>query len=92
MGRRHGLRLSVEGRLVVLLRLRELLEQGLRRVKFEGKSRLANGDCGGFLAHLLALQVPLQCVKEQAIMRHAIPIENLLLLLRSNAIVLVEKV
>jgi hypothetical protein len=58
----------------------------------ERECGLADGDSGGFLTHLLALQVALQRVKEEAIMWHAVPVEDLLLLLGSDAVVLVEEV
>ena len=53
--------------------LGELLVQALRRVVLERQGRLADGDGGGFLAHLLALQVTLESVEEQTIMRDAEP-------------------
>jgi hypothetical protein len=75
-----------------LLSLCQLLEKGLGRVELERQRRFADSDRGGFLVHLLPLQISFKCVEEQTIMRHAIPIEHLLLFLRSNAVVLVEKV
>lgn len=84
--------LGVEGGRVGLLGLGQLLIERLRRVVLEGERRLANANGGGFLAHLLALQIPLEGVKEEAIMGHAVPIEDLLLLLGSDAVVLIEEV
>ena len=72
--------------------LGELLKQRLRRVEFEGQGRLANGNGGGFLAHFLALEVALQRVQEKAVMGYAVPVEYLLLLLRADAIILIQKV
>jgi hypothetical protein len=74
------------------LSLGQLLIQRLRRVVLEGQSRFADSDGGGFLAHLLTLQVSLQGVEEEAVMGDAVPIEDLLLLLRSDTVVLVEEV
>jgi hypothetical protein len=84
--------LAVEGGLIVLLGLGELLEERLRRVKFEGERGLADGDCSGFLTHLLSLEVAFKGVQKETVMRHAVPVEDFLLLLRANAVVLVEEV
>ena len=70
----------------------ELFEEGLRRVKLEGQGRFADGDGGGFLTHLLALEVALEGVEEEAIMGDAVPVEDLLFLLGANTVVLVEEV
>ena len=75
-----------------MLGLGQLLEKGLRRVEFEGHGRFADGDRGRLLTHLLALQVPLESIQEQAIMRHAVPVKHLLLLLGPDAVVLVEEI
>ncbi|KAI6755136.1 hypothetical protein HG531_004242 [Fusarium graminearum] len=49
-------------------------------------------NSGGFLAHLLSLEVAFQRVKEQAIMGDAVPVKDFLLLLSSDAVVLVKEV
>jgi hypothetical protein len=77
---------------VRLLRLGQLLIQGLGRIKFERQGRLANGDRSGLLVHLLAFEVSLKRIQEQPIMRNAVPVENLLLLLGTNAVVLVQEI
>jgi hypothetical protein len=82
-GKRGGVR---------LLRLGQLLIQGLGRIKFERQGRLANGNRSGLLVHLLAFEVSLKRIQEQPVMRHAIPVENLLLLLGTDAVVLVQEV
>jgi len=89
---RLRLRLGVESRGVGLLDLCELLEERLRRVKFEGQSWLADCDGRRLLAHLLPLEIALEGVQEQTVMRDAVPVEDFLLLLSSNAVVLVEEV
>lgn len=70
----------------------ELLEKRLRRVEFERESRLADGDGGGLLTHLLSLEVALQRIEEQTVVGNAVPVKDLLLLLCADAVVLVEKV
>jgi hypothetical protein len=74
------------------LRLGELLEERLRRVKLEREGRLAHGHGRGLLAHLLALEVALQRVEEEAVVGYAVPVEDLLLLLGADAVVLVEEI
>lgn len=44
------------------------------------------------MAHLLALQVALKSIEEEAVVGHAVPVKDLLLLLGADAVVLVEKV
>jgi hypothetical protein len=75
-----------------LLGLGELFVKGLRGIVLERQGRLANSHCGSLLAHLLALEVSFQGIKEEAVVGNAVPVEDLLLLLRSNAVVLVEEV
>ena len=75
-----------------MLSLGELLIQRLGRVKFEGHGRLADGEGGSLLAHLLPLQVPFQRIEKQSIVGHAVPVKNLLLLLCPDAVVLVEEI
>ena len=75
-----------------MLRLGELLEQRLRRVKLKGQCRLVHGHRGGLLTHLLALEISLKSIEEKTIMRYAVPVKHLLLLLCANAIVLVKEV
>lgn len=58
----------------------------------EGQGGLANGHGGSFLAHLLSLQVTFQRIKKEAIVWYTVPVENLLFLLRADAVVLVKKV
>lgn len=70
----------------------ELLKEGLRRVELEGERRLVDGYGRGLLAHLLALQVPLQSIEEEAVVGYAVPVEHFLLFLSANAVVLVKKV
>lgn len=79
-------------RVVGLLCLGELLEQRLARVEFKRQSRLADGNRRGLLAHLLPLQVAFQRVEEESVMWHAVPVKDLLLLLRADAVVLVQEV
>jgi hypothetical protein len=69
-----------------------LFKKGLGGVEFERQSRFADCDCGSLLIHLFSLEIPFQCIEEKTIMRNAIPIENFLLLLRSDAVVLVEEI
>lgn len=108
VGRRHGVHglhdgrsrlalgigglLGVERGRVDLLGLGQLLVERLRRVVLEGERRLADGDGGGLLAHLFSLEVTLQSVEEKAVMGNAIPVKDFLLLLGTNAVVLVEEV
>ena len=75
-----------------MLGLCELFEERLRRVKFEGKSWLADGHCRCFLIHLFPLQVSLERVEEQPVMRYTVPKEDLLLLLSPYAIVFVHEI
>jgi len=75
-----------------LLSFGELLEQRLGRIEFERQGRFADGHGGRLLSHLLPLQVALERIEEQAIVRYAVPVEDLLLLLCSNAVVLVEEI
>jgi hypothetical protein len=69
-----------------------LLVERLRRVVLERQCWFADSDSGSFLAHLLPLEVAFQRVKEQAIMGDAVPVKDLLLLLSSDAVVLVKEV
>lgn len=75
-----------------LLCLGQLLVERLRGVKFKGHGGFANRDRGRLLIHLLALQVALKRIEEEPVVRHAVPVEHLLLLLRPDAVVLVEEV
>ena len=75
-----------------MLSLGELLIQRLGRVEFEGHGRLADSQGGSLLAHLLSLQVPFQRIEEESIVGHAVPVENLLLLLCPDAVVLVKEI
>lgn len=75
-----------------MLGLGELFVKGLRGIVLERQGRLANSHCGSLLAHLLALEVSFQGIKKKAVVGNAVPIKDLLLLLCSNAVVLVEKV
>lgn len=84
--------LGGEGRRVGLLGLGELLKEGLRGIVFKRQGGLADGSRGGVLTHLFALEVALKGVEKEAIMGHAVPVKDLLLLLCANAIILVEKV
>lgn len=77
---------------VRLLRLGQLLVERLGGVELERERRLVDGDCSGLLAHLLTLQVPLESVEEETVMRNAVPVEDLLFLLGSDAVVLVQEV
>lgn len=67
----------------------ELLKERLRRIELEGQSWFADCDRGRLLAHLLALEVALEGIEEEAIMRHAVPVKDLLFLLCTDAIVLI---
>jgi len=69
-----------------------LFEERLRRVKLKGQSRFVNGHGRGFLIHLLALEISLERVQKEPIVRHAVPIKDLLLLLSANAVVLIQEV
>lgn len=70
----------------------ELLEERLGRVEFEGECGLADSHGGGLLAHLLTLQVALQGIEKEPVVGHAVPVEDLLLLLCANAVVLVQEI
>jgi hypothetical protein len=74
------------------LSLGELLEQRLARVELEREGGLADSHRCSLLAHLLALEVALQRIEEETVVRHTVPVEDLLLLLRTDAVVLVQKV
>jgi len=86
------LRLGLESRVVSLLGLCELLEEGLRRVIFERERRLADGDGGGLLTHLFSLEISFESIEEKTVMRDTVPVKDLLLLLSSNTVVLVQEV
>lgn len=92
LGVRVSRLLRGEGRGVGLLGLGELLEQRLGRVELEGEGGLVDGDGGGLLAHLLPLEIPLEGIEKEAVVGHAVPVEDLLLLLGPDAVVLVEEV
>lgn len=77
---------------VGLLRLSQLLIERLRRVVLKRQSRFADSNGGGFLAHLLTLKIAFQRVKKQTVVWDTVPVKDLLLLLCSDAVVLVEKV
>lgn len=87
-----GVGVGGEGGRIRLLGFGELLKQGLRRIELERQGGLVDGDGGGLLAHLLALQVAFQRVEEEAVVGDAVPVEDLLLLLGADAVVLVEQV
>ena len=72
--------------------LGELLKERLGRIKLERQRGFADRHGGGLLSHLLPLQVALKRVEEESVMWYAVPVEDLLLLLCSNAIVLVEEI
>jgi len=78
--------------LLLLLSFCELFKERLRRVELERQCGLADGDSGGFLSHLLPFEVSFESIKEESIMGHAVPVKDLLLLLRANAVALVEEV
>lgn len=75
-----------------MLCLRKLLVKRLGRVELEGQSRFSNRDGGRLLTHLFSLQVALQRVEEQSVVRYTVPVEDLLLLLRADTVVLVQEV
>ena len=75
-----------------MLRLGELLEEGLRRVELERQRRLIDGSGGSLLAHLLTLEIALERVEEETVMWDAVPVEDLLLLLRADALVLEQQI
>jgi hypothetical protein len=56
------------------------------------QSRFADSNGGGFLTHLLTLKIAFQRVKKQTVVWDTVPVKDLLLLLCSDAVVLVEKV
>lgn len=69
----------------------ELLKQRLARVPAKAQSRLPHSFCCALLAELLALEIPIERVEEEAIVGYREPVKYLLLLLRSNAVVLEEE-
>lgn len=75
-----------------MLCFRQLLVEGLGRVEFEGHGRFTDSDRSRFLIHLLALQIALQRIQKQPVVGYAVPVEHLLLLLSSDAVVLVQEV
>lgn len=70
----------------------ELLEEGLGGVEFERKSGLVDSDSGGFLSHLLPLEIALEGIEEESVVWYAVPVEDLLLLLCSDAVILVQEI
>lgn len=72
-------------------RRRKLLEQRLAWLPAETESRLSHSFCRAFLAELLALEIPIESVEEEAIVRYRKPVEDLLFFLRPNAVVLEEE-
>jgi hypothetical protein len=44
------------------------------------------------LSHLLPLQISFESIEEESIVWYAVPVKNFLLLLRSNAVVLVKEI
>ena len=64
----------------------------MRRIELEGQGGLIDSNGGSLLTHLLTLEVALERIEEESIVRHAIPVENLLLLLCSYAVVLVKEI
>lgn len=86
------LNVGVEGGRVRLLRLGQLLKKRLRRVEFKRQRGLSNSDGGGLLAHFFPLEIALQCIEEETVVRYAVPVEDLLLLLGADAVVLVEEI
>jgi hypothetical protein len=51
-----------------------------------------NGLGRGVLVHLLPLQISLESIQEEAVVRYAVPEKHLLLLLGANAVILVKEV
>lgn len=90
--RRCSCSVGRKGRRTGLLGLCELVEERLGRVILKRQSRLAFSQRGWFLAHLLPLQVSFERVEKEAIVGDAVPVEDLLLFLRSDAVVLVQEV
>jgi hypothetical protein len=74
------------------LGLAVLFVEGTLLVVSERDGGLRGYDRGGLLAHLFALEVTLEGVKEQTVMGHRVPVEHLLLLLGADALVLEEQV
>lgn len=79
-------------RVRLLDRLRELVEQRHAGIVIKRQRGLGCGTSGWFLAHFLSFQISLEGIEEQSIVRHGEPIEHLLLLLGSYAVVLIEEV
>lgn len=89
---RVHLRRRVIGRRLSLLSLRKLLKERRRPIIFKAQSRLAFSRGRDLLTSLFPLEVALKCIKEKSVVGHTVPVENLLLLLGSDTVVLVEKV
>jgi hypothetical protein len=89
---RIGLLLGREGRRIGLLGFGKLLKERLRRVEFERQGRFTDRHGRCLLSHLLTLEISLKSIKEESIMGDTIPVKDFLLLLRPNAIVLVQEV
>lgn len=77
---------------LLLLLPGELVKERLRCVVLKRQRGLVDGLGGGLLAGLFALQVALECIEEETVVWHAVPVKDLLLLLRADAVVLVEEV
>lgn len=69
----------------------ELLEQRLARVPSEANRRFANRLRCTFLTELLSLEVAVERVEEEAVVWNGEPVEDLLLLLCTDAVVLEEE-
>ena len=69
----------------------KLLEEGLCRVPREAQGGLAHGLRGALLAEFLALEVAVERVKEESVVRDREPVEDLLLLLCADAILLEQQ-
>jgi hypothetical protein len=44
------------------------------------------------LSHLLPLQIPFESIEEESVVGYTVPVENLLLLLCSDAVVLIQEI
>jgi hypothetical protein len=61
-----------------LLRPAELIVKGSLGVVCERYRRFASDDSGGFLSHLLPLQIALKGIKEEPVMRNRVPGKGLI--------------
>lgn len=69
----------------------ELLEEGLARVPAEAESGFAHGLGRALRPELLALEVAVEGVEEEAVVRNGEPVKDFLLLLRSDAVELEQE-